>query len=158
MRTHTWIDQALLDEVSATAREAPRGRRNRNFHGSDEAKCHRLLNAVEPQSYIRPHRHEHPDKDESILVVRGRLGVIFFDPEGEVIDTASIQSGGPTLGVDITHGTFHSLVALESGTVFFESKAGPYVPLEPNEIAAWAPAEGHEEAGTYHSGLAALFR
>ena len=158
MRTHTWIDQALLDEVSAAARESPRGRRNRNFHNNDEAKCHRLLNAVEPQSYIRPHRHEHPDKDESILVVRGRLGVIFFDPEGGVLDTALMESSGPTMGVDITHGTFHSLVALEPGTVFFESKAGPYVPLEPNEIAPWAPAEGEQEAGPYQSGLAALFR
>lgn len=48
----TLIDTALLDSVSAGARASPRKRRNRNFHAGDDFSCHRLLNAVEPGSYV----------------------------------------------------------------------------------------------------------
>lgn len=157
MSTPTWIDHSLLDDVSRAAAEAPRRRRNRNFHDEDTAACHRLLNAIEPDSYIRPHRHGHPSKDESILCVRGRLGALFFGADGNVTETRVLDANGPTIGVDIPHGTFHSLVALEPGTVFFEAKAGPYEPLEESEIGSWAPAEGDAEAASYHRKLATHF-
>ncbi|MDG2307500.1 MAG: WbuC family cupin fold metalloprotein [Candidatus Binatia bacterium] len=155
--TPTWIDHSLLDEVSTAAAESPRRRRNRNFHGEDTSACHRLLNGIEPDSYIRPHRHSHPDKDESILCIRGRLGALFFNADGTLTATKVLDAGGPTIGVDIPHRTFHSLVALEPGTVFFEAKAGPYEPLGEDDIASWAPAEGDNEATSYHAQLAAHF-
>ena len=74
MPEHTWIDGDLLDDVTRAALAAPRGRRNHNFHRDETALCHRLLNAVEPGSYIRPHRHADSDKDEALIVLRGRLG------------------------------------------------------------------------------------
>ncbi len=157
MSTPVWIDRALLDDVSREAREAPRLRRNRNFHSDETSPCNRLLNAIEPDSYIRPHCHAHADKDESIVCVRGRLGALFFDGEGNVTETAILEAGGDTIGVDIPHDAFHSLVALEPGTVFFEAKAGPYQPLAEDEIGTWAPAEGTPEAATYHQRLAAKF-
>lgn len=57
-----------------------------------------------------------------------------------------MAAGGPVLGIDIPHGTWHTLVALAAGSVFFEAKAGPYMPLAAAERAAWAPAEGTDEA------------
>lgn len=155
--TPTWIDHSLLDEVSTAAGESPRHRRNRNFHSEDTSACHRLLNGIEPSSYIQPHRHAHPDKDESILCIRGRLGALFFDAAGTLTETKILDASGPTIGVDIPPGTFHSLVALESGTVFFEAKAGPYEPLGEDEIGSWAPAESDAEATNYHAKLAAHF-
>lgn len=157
MSTPVWIDRTLLDEVSRSAQEAPRRRRNRNFHSDEAAPCNRLLNAIEPDSYIQPHRHAHPDKDESILCVRGSLGALFFDESGTVTETSTLVAGGETIGVDIPHGTFHSLVALEPGTVFFEAKAGPYEPLTEDEVAAWAPAEADADAKTYHQTLRSKF-
>jgi cupin fold WbuC family metalloprotein len=157
MSKPTWIDRALLDDVARAARDAPRRRRNRNFHADEAARCNRLLNAIEPGSYIRPHRHAHPDKDESIVVLRGRIGVLFFDPDGTVSETAILETDGAVIGVDVPHGTFHSLVALETGTVFFEAKAGPYEPLTPDEMAPWAPAEGDPGAEAYYDRLRALF-
>lgn len=150
------IDQAVLDAASEAARESPRGRRNRNFHLANEAPCHRLLNAIEPGSYVAPHRHLDPTKDESILILRGRLGCVFFDDDGR-IERKCLLSPNGAVGVDIPHGAWHSIVALESGTVFFEAKAGPYLALSADEIAPWAPREGDGGAAAFCAVLRSQF-
>jgi cupin fold WbuC family metalloprotein len=72
MSTHTsTIDRHAIDALITAARALPRRRKNFNVHPSDESKAHRLLNAVEPDSYIRPHRHLDPEKDETFGWVRG---------------------------------------------------------------------------------------
>jgi cupin fold WbuC family metalloprotein len=151
------IDQQLLDQVTEQAKQSPRLRKNFNLHPSDDFCCHRLLNAMEPDSYIRPHRHLDPAKDESMVMARGRMGVISFDEAGNVIRTAVIAVAGSAVAVDIPHGAFHTVVSLESGTVFFEAKAGPYLPLTDAEKAPWAPDDGSAEAITFLAGLKALF-
>lgn len=157
MKTPLLIDQALLDGVSREAGASPRRRRNRNFHAGDNAPAHRLLNAIEPGSYLMPHRHLDANKDETIVVLRGRLGVVFFDEAGEVRQTAVLAPGGDVCGVDIPHGVYHTVVALEPGTVMLEAKAGPYLPLNEDERAAWAPAEGAAEAVDYLRALTERF-
>jgi cupin fold WbuC family metalloprotein len=67
------IDQILLDKVSAEAKESKRLRMNYNFHQSLDDKCHRFLNAVEPGTIVPIHRH--PTKDESFVLLRGRVMV-----------------------------------------------------------------------------------
>lgn len=150
------IDTNALTALSVEAAASPRRRRNRNFHAADEHPAHRLLNAIEPGSYVAPHRHLAASKDETMLVLKGRLGLLIFDDVGQVIRTV-ILSPGAVCGVDIPHGTWHSLVALEPGTVFFEAKAGPYLPLDADERAAWAPAENDAAATAYQRELAARF-
>lgn len=154
----TLIDQSLLAALSEAAQQAPRRRKNRNFHPSDNYPGHRLLNAIEPDSYVVPHRHLDPDKDETILCLRGRLGVLLFSPENRVDRSIVLTPAGEVCGIDIPHGVYHSVLALESGTVFFEAKAGPYVPLADAENAPWAPAEGSPAAAAYLASLAWLFR
>ena len=151
------IDQKLLDRITVLARETPRRRKNHNLHPSDDASCHRLLNAVEPDSYIPPHRHLDPAKDEAFVVVRGKLGIVTFDEHGNVLEKALASSGGDVVAVDIPHGVFHTAVSLASGTVFFEAKAGPYLPLRDEEKAPWAPAEGTPAAVDYLAQLQGLF-
>ena len=151
------IDAALLDAVSTEARMSHRRRRNRNFHAEDMAACHRLLNAMEPDSYIQPHRHLDPAKGESIIVLRGRIGAVFFDDLGEVVSSVTLEPGGAVVGINAPSGVFHTMLALIPGSVFFECKAGPYLPLTPEEKAPWAPAEGESEAPPYLQRLRALF-
>ena len=153
----TVIDQALHAEVSAEAKQAPRRRRNRNFHPADDYPGHRLLNSIEPDSYVMPHRHLDPTKDESIVCLRGRLGIVVFGPSGEVDRNIALSPAGENVGVDIPHGVYHSVLALESGTVFFEAKAGPYVPLAGDEKAPWAPVEGDARVADYLAQLRRLF-
>jgi cupin fold WbuC family metalloprotein len=143
------IDQKLLDRLSCEAGNNPRLRKNLNLHPDDDFCCHRLLNAIEPGSYVHPHRHLDPAKDESMVMVRGRMGVVVFDDNGNVLNHAIISAAGQAVAVDISHGLFHTIVSLESGTVFFESKAGPYLPLTDEEKGSWAPAEGDSEAPAY---------
>jgi cupin fold WbuC family metalloprotein len=152
------IDQEMLDQLVAEAQASPRRRKNLNFHPADDFCCHRLLNALEPDSYIPPHCHLEPLKDETMVMVRGRMGVLVFDSAGNVVSKAIIAAGGNAVAVDIPHGMFHTVIGLESGTVFFESKAGPYQPLSDVERGGWAPAEGTEEAAIYLSGLVALLK
>lgn len=151
------IDNKLLDEVSSEARNSPRKRKNRNLHTSDDAPANRLLNAVEPGSYVAPHRHLDPTKDETFVMLRGRFGLVIFDDAGKVIQTQVIEAGGDVNGVDIPHGTWHSLVSLQSGSVFFEAKAGPYIPITPEEKAPWAPAENDSAAADYLARMERLF-
>ena len=150
------IDRRLLDEVSAEARASPRRRKNRNFHASEADASHRLLNAIEPDSYIPPHRHLDAGKDETILVLRGRLGAVFFGEDGEAAQTAVLEPGGAAVGINVPHGVWHTVLALEPGTVFFEAKAGPYAPLAETERAPWAPAESDAGAAAYLARLLAL--
>ena len=151
------INQALLDSVSTSAKESPRRRKNYNFHGADNEASHRLLNAMEPDSYIPPHCHHDATKDETIVVLRGKFGVVFFDESGKVTRTAVLATGGETVGVNIPHGAFHTLLALEANSVFFESKAGPYQPLTSQEKVSWAPQENEAGAAAYLASLRALF-
>ena len=152
-----FVDRALLESLSAEARVAPRLRRNRNFHADLAEPSQRLLNAIEPGSYIVPHRHRDPARNETIFAVAGRLGLVVFDDEGSVVATRVLEPGGDAIGVDLPAGTWHSLVALAPGTVMFEAKAGPYAPVPPGDLASWAPREGESGAREYVARLEGLF-
>ena len=143
------VTRELLQQLTESARTSPRLRKNHNLHPSDESRCHRLLNAIEPASYIRPHRHLDPDKDEAFILMSGRLGIILFSDAGEVMESVTLSPQDGILAVDIPNGVFHTAVSLEPGTVFFEVKAGPYLPLSAAEAAAWAPLEGDGGAIQY---------
>ncbi len=151
------VTGGLLDQLSEQARRAPRLRMNHNFHPADESHCHRLLNAVEPGSYIRPHRHLATEKDETFVLLRGRLGVVEFDDQGQVSATALLIAGTDATLVTIPHGRFHTAVSLAAGTIFFEAKAGPYLPFSAAEKAPWAPEDTDPETAAYLQTLCALF-
>jgi cupin fold WbuC family metalloprotein len=112
---------------------------------------------MEPASYIRPHRHLDPLKDETFMIVRGRLGVIVFADDGTVTGTILLDAMGDNLGVDLPSGCFHTAVSLAEGTIFFETKAGPYLPLTPEELPSWAPDGSSPEAAAYLVSLQKLF-
>jgi cupin fold WbuC family metalloprotein len=150
------VTSELLQQLSESARTTQRLRKNHNLHTSDESRCHRLLNAIEPDSYIRPHRHLDPEKDEAFILISGRLGIIQFSDAGDLVDTVILSRQGGILGADVPHGVFHTAVSLEPGTVFFEAKAGPYLPLSEAEIATWAPCEGDSGVSPYLEQLRTL--
>jgi cupin fold WbuC family metalloprotein len=152
------IDTRLLDALSTEAAAHPRRRKNFNFHRHESAPANRLLNAIEPDSYVQPHRHLDPAKDETLVVLRGAVGLVVFDDRGEVIEHAVLRAGGGAVGVDVPHSTWHTFVGLEPGSVIFEAKGGPYTPLSATEKARWAPGEGDETALGYLERLSSLFR
>jgi cupin fold WbuC family metalloprotein len=151
------INRQLLDDITTAAQANPRQRKNWNIHPHDDFPAHRLLNAMEPASYIRPHRHLDPFKDETFIIMRGRLGLLVFDDEGNVTAKLLLDAAGENLGVDIPAGVFHTAVSLAEGTIFFEAKAGPYRPLTEAENAPWAPEDGSAAALAYFDSLKRAF-
>lgn len=122
------IDKKLLDEVSEQAKSSPRLRMNYNFHCSLQDKCHRMLNAVEPGAEIPIHRH--PTKDESFVILRGKVRSTTYNDDGSVIEGVVLSQEDGVYGVDIPKGVWHKLESLAPGSVIFECKEGPFVPHE----------------------------
>lgn len=133
------ITKELLDSVTAQAKENPRLRMNYNFHESMDAPIHRMLNALEPGTYLPPHRHKNPDKEEVYLVLRGSLLAVLFDEEGNVTERIHLSPKEGTHGMEIPACAWHCIVVLESGTIIYELKQGPYAPLSPENLAPWGP-------------------
>ena len=152
-----FISQRMLDQISLQAKQSPRLRKNYNFHTSDGDICHRLLNAMEPGSYIQPHRHSDINKDETLAVIRGKMGLIIFADDGTIREKALLEPTGTVMMANIPHGTFHTLISLGGPSVFFEAKAGPFTPLTQDEKAPWAPQEGDESSTQYLGSLKELF-
>ncbi len=133
------IDKKLLDEVSAQAKSSPRLRMNYNFHGSLQDKCHRMLNAVEPETEIPIHRH--PIKDESFVILRGKVRSTTYNDDGSIIDSVVLSQEDGVYGVDIPKGVWHKLESLAPGSVIFECKEGPFVEDEVEGILSIVKSE-----------------
>ena len=126
------IDAQLLNSVSSQAKESPRLRMNYNFHQSLDEKCHRMLNAVEPGTAVPIHRH--PTKDESFVILRGKVRSTTYNDDGSIIDSVVLSQEDGVYGVDIPKGVWHKLESLEPNSVIFECKEGPFVPHEEDGI------------------------
>ena len=126
------IDKALIDKVSEQAKESPRLRMNYNFHQSLDEKCHRFLNAVEPGTVVPIHRH--PTKDETFIVLRGKVRISTYDDEGNLSESGILCPDDGTFGVDIPKNVWHNLESLEPNSCIFEVKEGPFVPHEEEGI------------------------
>lgn len=156
MSQPSFLDQSLFAELAEKAATNPRGRQHHNFHQMDEP-CHRMAVGLQPATYIPPHRHLSADKAETLLVLKGRLGLLVFDEAGHVLAKRVLQAGGECVGVDLPAGVFHGLVVLEADSLMFECKSGPYRPVGEGELAAWAPREGEPAVAEYHAWMRAQF-
>lgn len=126
------ITQEVLDSLCDEARKSPRLRKNLNFHDRLDAPAQRLLNALEPGTEIPVHRH--PGTAETYFVLRGKVRVSFFDDSGSTTFSAELSPLQKNHGIHIPAGTWHGLDVLESGTVIFEVKDGPYTPISQENI------------------------
>ncbi|KAA0985296.1 cupin fold metalloprotein, WbuC family [Pseudomonas sp. ANT_J12] len=156
MATPSFLDQALFADLAEKAAGNPRGRQHHNFHQMEEP-CHRMAVGLQPSTYIPPHRHQSADKAETLVVLRGRLGLLIFDESGQVTDKCVLQAGGDCLGVDLPAGIYHGLVVLEADSVMFECKAGPFRPVGEGDLAHWAPREGETGVAEYQAWMRAQF-
>ena len=125
--------QAILDNLTAQAKASPRLRMNLDLRNSPEDQSQRMLNAIEPGSELPIHRHKYTS--ETVVCLRGRLVWEYYD-ELERICTEAIEvsAGGPVCGLNVPAGQWHTVRALESGSVILEMKAGAYEPIGPEDI------------------------
>ncbi len=123
------IDKQILDELTAQAKASPRLRMNLDLRNSAEDSSQRMLNALEPGTVMPIHRHH--QSSETVICLRGHFEELFYDEDGNLTETVDMVPGGVV--VNIEKDRWHSLRCLESGTVLFEAKDGPYHPLEEDE-------------------------
>ena len=139
------INEQLLDETTVRAKQSSRLRMNYNFHEELDDPVNRLLNAMEPGTYIRPHRHLNPNKDEIFLLLRGKAMLFLFDEAGSITEKLLLDPKAGSYGAEIAPGIWHCLLVLESGTVIYEVKPGPFAPLSPENMAPWSPEPDDEK-------------
>ena len=127
------ITQALLDSLTEQAKASPRLRMNMDLRNSDADQSQRMLNAIEPGSPLPIHRHKHTS--ETVVCLRGRLVEEYYDElERTCTEAIELTPNGPVVALNIPAGQWHTLRALESGSVILEMKDGPYVPIGPEDV------------------------
>jgi len=143
------IDNEILDDLTAKAKENPRLRCNLDMRNSTDDQSQRMLNALEPGTVMPIHRHL--ASSETVIIIRGRIRWLFYDEQGRItestelwsdgtpdpnsfgiVETVDMYPGGPILNIE--KGQWHSLKCLESGTVLFEAKEGAYEPLQDCDV------------------------
>ena len=127
------ITQALMDRLTEQAKASPRLRMNFDLRNSADDQSQRMLNAIEPGSPIPIHRHQ--KSSETVACLRGRLVWEYYD-EHERICTERIElsPNGPVVALNVPLGQWHTVKALESGSVIMEVKEGPYEPQSSADI------------------------
>jgi cupin fold WbuC family metalloprotein len=133
------MNQLTFDRLSRLSNEAqlsPRKRMNHNIHADLSDPVQRLAIAMEPDTYIRPHRHL--QSWELLTSLRGRFVVLNFDDAGTVIDRAVLGEGVSV--IEAPAACWHAVLSLDGGGVIFEVKRGPYIPFREEDFAPWSPA------------------
>lgn len=127
------ITQALLDSLTAQAKASPRLRMNLDLRNSADDKSQRMLNAIEPGSPMPIHRHQ--KTSETVVCLRGKLVWEFYDElERICTDYIELSSNGQVVALNVPAGQWHTVKALESGSVILECKEGAYEPLGDEDI------------------------
>ena len=149
------FDAATFDSLSDAARSSPRLRQNRNVHADFSEPCQRFFNAIEPGSYVRPHREGVAGRRKLLVGVRGLFVAILFDEQGVPVSfvpfgQSKLADGTrPAIGLEIEPMTWNSVIPIETGSILLEVKPGPFDPQGPRHVAPWAPADGSVEVGPF---------
>lgn len=149
------ITQTLLDNLTEQAKASPRLRMNYDLRNSAEDQSQRMLNAIEPGSPMPIHRHL--KSSETVVCLRGRLVEEFYDElERICTDATELSPNGPVVALNIPIGQWHTVRALESGTVILECKDGAYEPLGEEDILDYKA--GKTNAGNKEDNLVQRLR
>ena len=152
------IDQTLISEKASDSRANARKREIHAFQATETEGLQRMLNAIQPGTYIRPHRH--PAKVESLVLIQGALGFVTFEEDGTIVDDRMIllNRDNGNFGIDCRAGFWHTFIAMAPDTVVYEVKAGPFDAATDKEVPVWAPPENTSEGLSYLADLEARFR
>ncbi len=145
----TPLTLTMAGDLLALSKESPRKRIIQRLHASNDAGVHKMFNAMQPGTYVTPHRHLHPKKTETIIVISGSMLFVEFTDEGRIKEHTLLQPGTECFGVDVAPHVYHTFIVLKSDTLIFEVKDGPYEHDTDKDIPSWAPAENSEEAEPY---------
>ena len=138
------IEEKLIKNLTEESKKSPRKRAIFRFHEYQEP-IQRMVNAIRPESYVRPHKHQNPDKVEGFVILKGKVAILRFDNKGKVLQAEILDEKGPVYGVDIPAGEWHMMIALKRNSVVYEVIQGPYNEKTHKKFAPWAPAEENKK-------------
>ena len=144
------IDTNLLNEMAVKAKSAKRKRAHYTFHKSDDDTLQRMLNSMQPGTYLQPHKHEDPDKREVFICLTGKMLVVEFDEKGNIAEYMILDPETKNYAAEIAPRTYHTVICLEPNSIAYEIKDGPYEPIDDKNFASWAPKEGDEGCDEYN--------
>lgn len=147
------LSSEAMAEGLGASRESPRRRIVLPIHRKQDDLVQRLLNFLQPGTYIRPHHHPREHASETLFVIAGAIGFVVFDEKGTIDRAIRLDAGGL---IDIEARVWHGVIALAEDTVILEIKRGPYNE-EDKVFAEWAPPEGSKGAAGYLTTLSRWF-
>ena len=139
------IDETLLDTTTRNAEESPRLRKNYNFHKSESDPVNWMLNGLQRGTFVQPHRHLAPERDEMVVVLRGRVASFVFDEAGNVTQKAVIDPQAGTYGFHIPAGEWHGLLVLQDGGL--RGEAGAFRSVDARECGSVVAFSGRCRGG-----------
>lgn len=145
----TWLIEKTLQEAGKSERK----RANYCFHSPNET-LHRMINAGLCDTYVRPHKHENPDKLEIFLILKGTVAVVMFDDNGKITESIKLDENGDIKAVEIPPKTWHTFIILSKEAALYEIIEGKYDAKTHKQFALWSPKEeNHKEVRKYLNGL-----
>lgn len=142
-------DRKMLEKGIKESRNSRRRRMILPIHRNQDSKVQRMLNFLQPGTYIRPHQHPRPEAVESICLIQGGIRFFVFDDTGKIIFRANLKSDGDQKLMDIEPLVWHTFVVTEPDTIIFETKMGPYDAIRDKVFAEWAPPEDDPDAAKW---------
>ena len=122
------FDTHYLSDLTVQAKNSFRLRQHSNVHQNYDDPCQRLFNAIEPGSYIRPHRHMLESREELLIAICGSMALICFNDQGDVIRILHLGSekyGSKfSAGVEIEPHVWHTVLPFEPGVYCLKLNQG----------------------------------
>ena len=140
------LTDELIEKGIAASRKSERRRMILPIHRKQEAEVQRLVNFLQPGTYVRPHCHPSDHATESIVLLQGAIRFFTFDDAGNRVSEQLLKAQPMPGVVDIEPKVWHSFLVLEPDTILFECKKGPYNAETDKQFADWAPEEGDPKA------------
>lgn len=117
------INQKLIEDLFEQAKASPRKRMNYDLRTSANDNSQRMLNALLPGTEVPIHRH--PNSNENVICLKGRLIEVLFDNNGKETDRIQLDPTTGNYGCVVPAGVWHTVEVLEP-SVIYEAKDGRY--------------------------------
>lgn len=128
------IGKEIIVQVNEQARKSPRLRMNYNIHDTLDEPVHKMVNSLQPGTVMPIHRHLHPAKKETFVLLQGSLEVRRYNDDGSVAERHVLSRASGSIICEIMPEDWHSFTVLEPDTVILEVKMGPYIPLPEEDV------------------------
>ncbi len=139
------LSDKMIEDGLKASRESERLRIILPIHREQDARVQRMINFLQPGTYIRPHKHPIDHATESLILIQGSIRFYTFDEDGNALTENEVQSKPLPGVIDIEPQVWHSFIVMEEHTILFECKKGPYDAKTDKIFADWSPEEGSDE-------------